>query len=170
MKHRFTTCLWFNGQAEEAAQFYTGIFKKSKITRTLRYSSAGAETHRHEPGSVLTVEFELDGQPMMTLNGGPEFKFNEAVSLIINCSNQDEVDYYWTKLSAGGDPNAQQCGWLKDRYGVSWQVVPENITELYEEEESPGAKAAMEAMMKMKKLDIEVLQRAHDEAETAVHT
>lgn len=169
MKNRITPCLWFDGQAEEAANFYTGIFRKSKITRITRYSSAGSETHQKPPGSVLTVEFELDGQRIVALNGGPQFKFNEAVSLMIYCSNQDEIDYYWEKLTAGGDPKAQQCGWLKDRYGVSWQVAPENFAELYEDEESPGAKAAMEAMMKMKKIDMDELQRVHDEAEAGVH-
>lgn len=168
MKNRITPCLWFDGQAEEAATFYTGIFRQSRITRITRYGAAGHEVHGQPPGSVMTVDFELDGQRFMALNGGPAFKFNEAVSLMINCSNQEEIDYYWDKLTAGGDPKAQQCGWLKDRYGVSWQVFPDNIDKLYEDEESRGAKAAMEAMLKMQKLDLDELQRAHDEAE-AVH-
>jgi predicted 3-demethylubiquinone-9 3-methyltransferase (glyoxalase superfamily) len=159
---RIAPCLWFDTQAEEAARFYTGIFKNSRIHKTTRYSDAGIETHHKKPGSVLTVEFELDGTRFTTLNGGPDFKFNEAVSLQIFCETQDEIDYYWNKLTAGGDPSAQICGWLKDRYGVSWQVVPNIMSELIADENSPGAKRAMEAMMKMKKIDIEELQRAYD--------
>jgi predicted 3-demethylubiquinone-9 3-methyltransferase (glyoxalase superfamily) len=117
-------CLWFDHQAEEAARFYTGIFKRSKIGKISRYGEAGREVHHRQPGSVMTVEFELDGQPFTALNGGPVFEFNEAISLVITCKDQKEVDYYWEKLSQGGDPKAQVCGWLKDKYGVSWQVVP----------------------------------------------
>src|SRR5262245_10189459 len=160
-KPRIAPCLWFDNQAEEAARFYTGIFRKSRIRTITHYGTAGFETHHKRPGSVMTVEFELDGQPFTALNGGPEFKFNEALSLQIFCANQDEIDYYWDKLSVGGDPQAQVCGWLKDRYGLSWQVVPENMEELFKDEESPGAKRAMEAMLKMKKLDIAELERAH---------
>jgi predicted 3-demethylubiquinone-9 3-methyltransferase (glyoxalase superfamily) len=166
-KPRIAPCLWFDDQAEEAARFYTGIFRKSRIRNITRYGTAGFETHHKSPGSVMTVEFELDGQPFTALNGGPEFKFNEAISLQIFCATQDEIDYYWDKLSAGGDPKAQVCGWLKDRFGVSWQVVPENIEELFKDEESPGAKRAMEAMLKMKKLDIAALERAHGGVELA---
>jgi len=164
---RIAPCLWFNDQAEEAARFYTGVFRNSRIRTVTRYGTAGFETHHKAPGSVMTVEFELDGQPFTALNGGPEFKFNEALSLQIFCATQDEIDYYWDKLSAGGDPQAQVCGWLKDRYGLSWQVVPENIEELFKDEESPGAKRAMEAMLKMKKLDIAELERAHGGVELA---
>lgn len=163
-KHRISTCLWFDGQAEEAARFYTGIFKNSRILTTTKYGTAGFETHHKPAGSVMTVTFDLDGEQFMALNGGPDFTFNEAVSLIVNCDTQAEIDYYWEKLGTGGDPKAQVCGWLKDRYGVSWQVVPTGIEEFYKDEESPGAKRAMEAMLKMKKIDIATLRRAHDEA------
>ena len=163
-KQRITPCLWFDGQAEEAARFYTSIFRNSRILTITRYSSAGFETHHKPAGSVMTVEFELDGERFTALNGGPNFKFNEAVSLMINCDTQKEIDFYWEKLSAGGDPSAQVCGWLKDRYGLSWQVTPTNVAEFYKDEDSPGAKAAMEAMMKMKKINIEALRRAYDEA------
>ena len=121
---KIAPCLWFDSQAEEAANFYVSVFKNSKITSVAKYTKAGQETHKKRPGSVMTVEFELDGQPFTALNGGPDFKFNEAVSLQVPCRNQDEIDHYWNKLSKGGDPKAQQCGWLKDKYGLSWQVVP----------------------------------------------
>lgn len=167
---RITPCLWFADEAEEAARFYTGVFKNSRITKVTRYSSAGVEVHGRPPGSVMTVAFELDGQTFTALNGGPVFKFNEAISFEVNCETQEEIDYYWEKLSAGGDPNAQQCGWLKDRYGLSWQVVPTGIERLFEDENSLGAQRAMEAMLRMKKLDIAELTRAYEGAEaTATH-
>ena len=159
---RIAPCLWFDTKAEEAARYYTGIFKNSKINQTTRYSDAGQDIHHKPAGSVLTVEFELDGTKFTALNGGPDFKFNEAISLQIFCETQEEIDYYWNKLTPGGDPAAQVCGWLKDKYGVSWQVVPNIMAELIADENSPGAKRAMEAMMKMKKLDIEELRRAYD--------
>lgn len=162
---KIAPCLWFDNQAEEAARFYAGIFKNSKIGRISRYGEAGQEVHHRPPGSVMTVEFELDGQKFTALNGGPLFTFNEAISLQIYCETQQEIDYYWEKLGAGGDPNAQVCGWLKDRYGVSWQVVPTGMEKLFEDENSPGAQRTMEAMLKMKKLDIATLRRAHDGAE-----
>src|SRR6185503_20042305 len=114
---KITPCLWFDNQAEEAAKFYTGIFKNSSIKSVPRYSTAGQETHRKPPGSVMTVEFDLGGQTFTALNGGPDFKFNEAISLQVRCDDQKEIDYFWDKLGAGGDPKAQVCGWLKDRYG-----------------------------------------------------
>ena len=165
---KISPCLWFDSQAEEAAKFYTGIFRNSRITSTTRYGTAGFETHKRPAGSVMTVVFELDGQRFTALNGGPEFKFTEAISLEIHCDNQEEIDYYWNKLSEGGDPAAQVCGWLKDRYGLSWQVVPKDIEELFKDEKSPGAQAVMEAMLKMKKLDIAELREAHDSAEAHV--
>jgi predicted 3-demethylubiquinone-9 3-methyltransferase (glyoxalase superfamily) len=158
---RFAPCLWFDHQAEEAAKYYVSIFKNSKIIGVSRYSDAGTEIHGRPPGSVMTVEFELDGQPFTTLNGGPLFTFNEAVSLQVYCETQDEVDYYWDKLSSGGDPKAQACGWLKDKYGVSWQVVPTGMLDLLKDYESPKAKRAMEAVLRMKKLDIAEIQRAY---------
>ena len=157
---RIAPCLWFDNQAEEAARFYVSVFKNSRITDISRYTDAGQEVHGRPPGSVMTVEFELDGQRMTALNGGPEFKFNEAVSLQVFCDTQEEIDHYWNKLSQGGDPKAQQCGWLKDKYGLSWQVTPNMMADLFKDHESPEARRAMEAMLKMKKLDIAELKRA----------
>jgi len=163
-KQRIVPCLWFADEAEEAARFYTGIFKNSRITNITRYGSAGVEVHGRPPGSVMTVAFELDGQPFTALNGGPLFTFNEAVSLQVTCDSQEEIDDYWEKLSKGGDPSAQQCGWLKDKYGLSWQVIPADMDELFDDEQSPGAQRAMEALLQMRKLDIAALRRAHDES------
>jgi predicted 3-demethylubiquinone-9 3-methyltransferase (glyoxalase superfamily) len=157
---RIAVCLWFDSQAEEAANFYVSIFKNAKVTQISRYPKAGQETHHQKPGSVMTAEFELDGQSFTALNAGPVFKFNEAVSLQVYCDTQEEVNYYWDRLSQGGDPKAQQCGWLKDKYGLSWQVVPKMMAELYKDHESAKAQRAMEAMLKMKKLDIAALERA----------
>jgi predicted 3-demethylubiquinone-9 3-methyltransferase (glyoxalase superfamily) len=162
VRTRIVPCLWFADEAEEAARYYTGIFPKSKINATTRYGSAGHEVHGRPAGSVMTVEFELDGQKFTALNGGPYFTFNEAVSLQVMCESQDEVDYYWEKLGAGGDPKAQQCGWLKDRYGVSWQVVPEGMDEMFSDPTSAGAARAMSAMLQMKKLDVAELRRAYE--------
>jgi len=159
---RISPCLWFDDQAEEAARYYVGIFRNSRITMITRYSEAGFEVHHRPAGSVMVAAFELDGQSFTALNGGPLFKFNEAISLQVNCETQDEIDYYWEKLSAGGDPKAQQCGWLKDKYGLSWQVVPTRMDEMMKDGNSPGAKRAMEAMLGMKKIDIAALQRAFD--------
>lgn len=158
--NRITPCLWFDDQAEEAARFYTGIFRNSRITLVTRYGKAGFEVHGRPAGSVMVVAFELDGHAFTALNGGPHFKFNEAISLQINCANQQEIDYYWEKLTAGGDPSAQQCGWLKDRYGLSWQVVPDRMDEMFVDGSAPGAERAMEAFLKMKKIDIAAIERA----------
>lgn len=158
---RLGTCLWFADQAEEAANFYIGIFPNSRITSISRYSEAGFEVHQRPPGSVMVANFELDGRTFTALNGGPMFTFNEAVSLVVNCDSQDEVDHYWNSLSAGGDPRAQQCGWLKDRYGLSWQVVPRVMDELFRDSQSPAAQRAMNAMLQMKKIDISELERAY---------
>jgi predicted 3-demethylubiquinone-9 3-methyltransferase (glyoxalase superfamily) len=157
---RISPCLWFDSEAEQAARFYTGILKNSRIVTVTRYRKAGFETHHRPAGSVMVVVFELDGQEFTALNGGPIFKFNEAISFQVNCETQDDIDYYWEKLSAGGDPKAQQCGWLKDKYGVSWQVVPTIMAELFKDEKSAKAERAMEAMLRMKKLDIAQLKRA----------
>lgn len=159
---RITPCLWFADEAEEAARFYTGIFKNSRITAITRYGTAGFEAHHRPAGSVMVVAFEIDGQSFTALNGGPVFKFNEAISFQVNCETQDEIDYYWEKLSAGGDPKAQMCGWLKDRYGASWQIVPNFMDELVKGEQSAGAQRVMEAMLQMKKINIAELRRAHD--------
>src|SRR5712675_521265 len=154
MKSKIAPCLWFDNQAEEAALFYTSVFKNSKITAITHYAEAGKEIHGKPAGSVLTVAFELDGQSFTALNGGPVFKFNEAVSLQIECGDQKEVDYYWEKLKEGGDPNAQQCGWLKDKYGLSWQVVPKILPKLISDPDRAKSERAFAAMMNMKKLDI----------------
>lgn len=161
--NRIAPCLWFDSQAEEAADFYIGIFPNSKVTAISRYGDAGFEIHRKPKGSVLTVAFELDGQSFTALNGGPMFTFNEAISLQANCDGQHEVDYYWEKLSAGGDPQAQQCGWLKDRFGVSWQVVPNGLDELLNDPDSRKSERTMQALFQMKKLDIDELRRVHAE-------
>ena len=158
---RIAPCLWFDSQAEEAAKFYVGIFKKSKIVAISRYSKAGYEIHRRPEGSVMTVEFKLDGQRFTALNGGPIFKFNEAVSLQVYCKDQKEIDYYWERLGAGGDPKAQQCGWLKDRYGLSWQVVPRGMERMLKDPKSAKAQRAMAAVMQMKKFDLAALKRAY---------
>ena len=157
---RIAPCLWFDHQSEEAARFYVSVFKNSKIVSVSRYSDAGREIHKRPAGSVMVVEFELDGQAFTALNGGPQFTFNEAISLQVNCDTQEEVDYYWEKLSQGGDPKAQVCGWLKDKYGLSWQVVPTVLSDMMRDHESKTAHRAMEALLKMKKIDISELQRA----------
>ena len=159
---RIVPCLWFDNQAEQAVAFYTSIFKNSKIVKTSRYGEAGKEIHRRPPGSVMTIAFELDGQAFTALNGGPVFKFNEAVSLQVNCQNQDEVDYFWEKLGAGGDEKARQCGWLKDKFGLSWQIVPTILADLVSDPNSEKSQRAMKAMLQMKKLDIAELKRAYD--------
>ncbi len=153
-------CLWFDNQAEAAARFYVSVFKQGKILNVLRYPAVGQEIHGRAPGSVMTVEFVLNGLPFTALNGGPLFKFNEAVSLQVLCDTQAEVDYYWEKLSAGGDDKAQACGWLKDKFGLSWQVVPKGMSKILRKPDSPGAERAFAAMMKMKKLDIAKLEAA----------
>jgi len=153
--------LWFDDQAEEAAEFYVAIFRNSRILSIARYGDAGHEVHGKPAGSVMTVAFELDGQAFTALNGGPLFKFNEAISFEINCATQDEVDYHWEKLSAGGDEEAQQCGWLKDKYGVSWQVVPTVLLEMINAPDSEKSQRAVAAKLQMKKLDIEKLQWAY---------
>jgi predicted 3-demethylubiquinone-9 3-methyltransferase (glyoxalase superfamily) len=158
---KITPCLWFDDQAEEAVAFYTAIFNNSKTLTVARYGEAGQETHGKPAGSVMTVAFELAGQAFTALNGGPVFTFNEAISFQVNCETQEEVDYYWQKLSAGGDEKAQQCGWLKDKYGVSWQIVPTVLPKLINDADAEKSKRAMEAMLKMKKIDIDELKRAH---------
>jgi predicted 3-demethylubiquinone-9 3-methyltransferase (glyoxalase superfamily) len=158
---KITPCLWFDDQAEEAVAFYTSIFKNSKVVAVSRYGEAGKEIHGRPAGSVMTVAFELEGQTFTALNGGPVFKFNEAVSLQIDCQTQAEVDHYWKKLSEGGDPSAQQCGWLKDRYGLSWQIVPRVLIEMLMDPDAGKSQRVMTAMLRMKKIDIEELRRAY---------
>ncbi|MFJ6940736.1 VOC family protein [Streptomyces sp. NPDC101132] len=151
----FTTCLWFDGQAEEAAQFYLSVFKDSRPGRTGRYTEAGPGP----AGDVLAVEFELNGQKFVAINGGPEFTFNEAVSFQIRCKDQAEVDYYWERLTDGGHGVA--CGWLKDRYGVSWQVFPEVLLDMVGDEDQEKATRATRAMLQMVKIDLAALERAY---------
>jgi predicted 3-demethylubiquinone-9 3-methyltransferase (glyoxalase superfamily) len=160
--NKITTCLWFDGQAEEAAKFYTSIFKNSHIKGSQPYSDAGEEIHGQKPGSTMVVEFELNGHPFVGLNGGPLFKFNEAISFQIHCANQEEIDYYWDKLGEGGDEKKQQCGWLGDKFGVSWQVVPSNMKELMGGGDKERSDRVTNAFMKMKKLDIAELKKAYD--------
>jgi len=158
---RISPCLWFDEQAEDAAKFYVGIFKNSKITDISRYGEAGKEVHGRPSGSVMTVAFELDGHSFTALNGGPLLKFNEAISFQVNCATQEEVNYFWEKLCAGADPNSQQCGWLKDKFGVSWQVVPTALVELLKDPDPEKSGRVMSAMLQMKKIDIAGLKRAH---------
>lgn len=158
---RLTPCLWFDDRAEEAAEFYAAVFENSRINAVTRYGEAGHDVHGRPAGSVMTVEFELDGHTFTALNGGPHFTFNEAISFQVHCETQEEIDYYWEKLSEGGDPGAQQCGWLKDRFGVSWQVVPRGMAEMLADPESEGAQRAMTAVLGMKKLDIDEIERAY---------
>jgi predicted 3-demethylubiquinone-9 3-methyltransferase (glyoxalase superfamily) len=155
-------CLWFDNQAEDAAKFYTSVFKDSRIISVARYGKEGFEIHGRPEGSVMTVEFELNGQIFTALNGGPVFKFNEAVSFEIRCDSQEEVDHYWSKLTEGGDVNAQQCGWLKDKFGVSWQVVPQALNDLMSDPDRVKAGRVMNAMLQMKKIDVAGLQRAYE--------
>ena len=159
--HTITPCLWFDDQAEEAVNFYTSIFKNSRIVTISRYGEAGREVHGKPPGSVMTVAFELDGQGFTALNGGPIFKFNEAISLQVDCQTQQEVDHFWEKLSQGGDEKAQQCGWLKDKYGVSWQIVPAALVEMITDPDPGKGQRVMTAMLQMKKIDIGGLKRAY---------
>ena len=158
---RITPCLWFDNQAEEAARFYTSVFKNSKITQLSRYGESGQEVHGQKPGSVMVVAFDLDGHSFTALNGGPVFKFNEAISFQVQCDTQEEIDDYWRQLSAGGDPKAQQCGWLKDRFGASWQIVPRIMGELMTASDPARSNRVMAALLKMKKLDLAALNKAY---------
>lgn len=161
---KITPCLWFDHQAEEAANFYVSVFKNSKILEINRYHGEELAKVSGQPeGSVLTVLFELDGDKMMALNGGSLFKFNEAVSLMIDCKDQEEIDHFWNTLTADGGEESQ-CGWLKDKYGVSWQIVPSALDKLFNGENPQKTEAATNAMLKMKKLDIKTLQDAYDKA------
>jgi predicted 3-demethylubiquinone-9 3-methyltransferase (glyoxalase superfamily) len=159
---KITTCLWFDGQAEEAANYYTSIFKDSKIITTQRFTDAGQEVHGREPGSVMVVEFELNGQRFVGLNGGPQHKFSEAVSFQVHCADQDELDYYWEKLGEGGDEAKRECGWLADKFGLSWQIVPTVLKEMLSDPDTGKANRAMMAMLGMKKLNIDGLREAYN--------
>lgn len=160
---KIVPCLWFDSEAEQAARYYVAIFEgDSRILRVSRYTHEGQEIHGREPGSVMTVEFHLAGCELTALNGGPVFKFSEAISLQVLCDTQAELDRLWEKLSAGGDPKAQQCGWLKDKFGVSWQIVPAILSELMADPDATKVSRTMREMLQMKKLDIAKLQAAHD--------
>lgn len=161
---KITPCLWFDHQAEEAAQFYTSLFPNSRITNVVRYGEAAHEMFRERAGTVMVVVFELDGQQFTGLNGGPIFQFNEAISLQIHCATQEEVDYLWDRLSEGGDPQAQQCGWLKDRYGLSWQVTPTPLLEMMQDPDPKKVQSVTSAMLQMKKLNLAELQQAYEAA------
>jgi predicted 3-demethylubiquinone-9 3-methyltransferase (glyoxalase superfamily) len=149
--------LWFDGQAEDAARYYTSIFKDSSLGNITYYG----EAMPGEPGTVLTAEFTLNGMKFVGLNGGPQFKFNEAISIVIHCDSPEEVDYYWDRLTPGGDPSAQQCGWLKDKFGVSWQVVPNELMTLMGDPDKEKADRVTQAMLKMKKIDVYELRRVY---------
>jgi predicted 3-demethylubiquinone-9 3-methyltransferase (glyoxalase superfamily) len=157
---RITPFLWFDSQAEAAVNFYTSIFRNSKILTTTRYGEEGAAASGRPKGTIMTVAFQLDGQNFVALNGGPVFKFTEAISFVVNCESQDEVDHFWEKLSEGGDEKAQQCGWLKDKYGLSWQVVPSVLSDLLSDPDPEKSRRVMKALLQMKKIDIETLRRA----------
>jgi predicted 3-demethylubiquinone-9 3-methyltransferase (glyoxalase superfamily) len=157
MQHKITPSLWFDTEAEEAADFYTSVFKDSRIVTKTHYTEGAPR----EAGMVMTVEWELNGQRFVGINGGPQFKFDEAVSFQINCEDQDEVDYYWEKLIEGGGSEGQ-CGWLKDKFGLSWQVVPTGMEEVFADPDPERAERAMKAMLQMRKLDVAELRRAAD--------
>ena len=161
---KISPCLWFDNQAEEAANFYCSIFKNSKIGNITRYGEEGFEIHRRPAGSVMTVEFQLEGEDFVALNGGPVFKFNEAISFQVHCETQEEVDHHWEQLSKGGDKNAQQCGWLKDKYGVSWQIVPTVLPKMLRDKDARKSQRVMKALLQMKKLDIKRLKQAYEQS------
>jgi predicted 3-demethylubiquinone-9 3-methyltransferase (glyoxalase superfamily) len=158
MQHKIIPNLWFDTQAEEAAAFYTSVFENSRIVNVAHYTEAGPRP----AGTVMTVEFELDGQRFVGINGGPQFTFDEAVSMLVHCADQDEVDYYWDKLTDGGQES--QCGWLKDRFGLSWQIVPAGMEEILRDPDPARGQRAMKAMFGMKKLDVAALRAAADGA------
>jgi predicted 3-demethylubiquinone-9 3-methyltransferase (glyoxalase superfamily) len=160
IRQKISPFLWFDNQAEDAANFYVSVFKNSRIKAVSRYGEAGREVHGREPGSVMVVDFELDGQSFAALNGGPLFKFNESVSFQVNCDSQAEIDHFWSALTDGG--RESQCGWLKDRFGLSWQVVPSQLPQIMSGGDAARQDRVMTAVMGMKKFDIAALQRAYD--------
>lgn len=160
---KISPCLWFDDNAEDAVNFYVSVFKDSNIGNVTRYGKEGYDIHKKKEGSVMTIDFEIEGQKFLALNGGPIFKFNEAISFQIYCDTQEEIDYYWDKLTEDGDKNAQVCGWLKDKFGVSWQVVPVALIKMLEDKESRKTERVMKAMLQMRKLDIDALTKAYHE-------
>jgi predicted 3-demethylubiquinone-9 3-methyltransferase (glyoxalase superfamily) len=157
---KITPFLWFDHQAEEAAKFYTSVFKNSKVGRILRYDETSAKAAGRPVGSVLTIEFEIEGQKFTALNGGPQFKFNESISFVVNCKTQEEVDYFWEKLTAGGGQESE-CGWLKDKFGLSWQVTPTVLIDMLNDKDPKKAERVMKAMMQMQKIEINKLKAAY---------
>ncbi|MGQ0751400.1 MAG: VOC family protein [Betaproteobacteria bacterium] len=158
-----TPCLWFDDEAEEAARFYTSIFPDSKMGKISRYGKEGFEIHGKPEGTVLTIEFEINGQTFTALNGGPVFKFNEAISFQVYCETQEELDRIWNKLSEGGDEKAQQCGWLKDRFGMSWQIIPSVLPQMLTDKDAARSGRVMKTLLQMKKLDIARLEQAYQQ-------
>ncbi|MEX0760333.1 MAG: VOC family protein [Tistlia sp.] len=159
---KITPCLWFDDQAEQAAELYVSIFPESGIEQVTRYGKEGFEVHGRPEGTVLTVSFRLAGQAFTALNGGPHFTFNEAISLVVRCESQEEVDFFWDRLGQGGPEQAQQCGWLKDRFGLSWQIVPEPLLAMLSDPDAERSGRAMTALLQMKKLDLATLQQAYE--------
>jgi predicted 3-demethylubiquinone-9 3-methyltransferase (glyoxalase superfamily) len=159
IRQKILPFLWFDTRAEPAAEFYTSIFGNSRIKHISRYGKAGRDVHGKEAGTVLTVEFEIEGQTFVALNGGPQYRFSEAVSFQVICETQGEIDYFWSRLSDGGEEGP--CGWLKDKFGLSWQVVPSILPQMLADSDSAKSERAMDALMRMKKFDIATLQRAH---------
>jgi len=160
MKQKITPNLWFDSQAEDAAKFYVSVFKNSKISQIMPYPKAAEEVSGKKAGSVMTVAFQIEGQDFVALNGGPQFKLSEAVSFVISCDGQEEVDYYWDKLTVGGDEKSQVCGWLKDKFGVSWQVVPNRLAELLADPDPEKVERVMKVFLEMKKIVIADLEKA----------
>ncbi|KAH6663578.1 Glyoxalase/Bleomycin resistance protein/Dihydroxybiphenyl dioxygenase [Plectosphaerella plurivora] len=158
-----TTCLWFDGQAEEAAQLYTSVFPNSRITHRQHYTGVAQDVHGQQPGSLMVIEFSLDGHKFVGLNGGPMFKHSEAVSFMVDCDDQAEIDHYWEKLGEGGDPNRRQCGWLADKFGVAWQVIPKALKEMMSSDDKEAAGRVTAAMMQMKKMELAELRKAFEE-------
>lgn len=161
ISQKISPFLWFDGQAEEAANFYVSVFKNSKIVNVSRYTEAGKEIHGHEPGTAMVVEFVLEGQRFQAINGGPQFKFSEAISFVVDCADQKEVDYFWDRLTSDGGQESD-CGWLRDRFGLSWQITPTALIEAISSSDKEKAGRAMNAMMTMKKIDIAAIKRAYD--------
>jgi predicted 3-demethylubiquinone-9 3-methyltransferase (glyoxalase superfamily) len=161
MQQKITPFLWFDNQAEEAANFYVSVFKASRITNISHYGEEGHEIHGRPAGTVMTVGFQLEGQDFVALNGGPVFNFNPAISFQVHCENQEELDHYWEALSAGGDKEAQRCGWLKDRYGVSWQIIPTALAEMLQDQDAEKSQRVMQALLHMDKLDLMRLQETY---------
>lgn len=159
---KITANFWFSEQAEEAVNFYMSVFKDSRMGRVTYYTKEGQEIHGMAEGMVMTIDFHLEGQEFVALNGGPVFQFTEAISFIINCESQEEVDYYWDKLTEGGDEKAQVCGWLKDKFGVSWQVVPIELNDMITDPDTKKVERVTKALLQMKKLDLQTLQEAYE--------